>query len=116
MTDIATHRPFDILVVPFPFSDEEHRQKLRPALVVSTVEYNQKNSSLVLAMITSAKKSNFFGDCKISDYKNTNLRNECVVRMKLFTIDSALIKGKIGSLSKGDIAKVKKSLGAILQR
>ena len=109
-----THKPFDIVVVPFPFSDDTGKSKYRPALVLSSKEYNQKNNNLILAMITSAKNSSFFGDHKIFDYKNTNLQNECVVRMKLFTLDVALIKGKIGNLSAVDADRIRKNLKEVL--
>ncbi len=111
---MTTYKPCDIVVVPFPFSDDTNKHKYRPALVLSSKEYNQENSNLILAMITSAKNSSFFGDYKISDYKNTNLQNECVVRMKLFTLDAALIKGKIGVLNKVDATKIRKNLKEIL--
>jgi hypothetical protein len=66
-------------------------------------------------MITSANNSNFWSDYKIKDYKNTNLKNECIVRMKLFTIDVALIKSKIGTFSKLDSEQVKKNLKQALK-
>jgi mRNA interferase MazF len=110
-----TYKPFDIVVVPFPFSDELGKHKHRPALVLSSKDYNQKNHHLILAMITSAKNSNFWSDYKITDYKGTNLQNDCVVRMKLFTVDATLIKNKIGALNKSDADKIKKNLRTILQ-
>ena len=108
------HKPFDIVIVPFPFADEMKRYKYRPALVVSSKEYNQKTHCLTLAMITSAKKSDFWGDCTITDYKSTDLQNGCIVRMKFFTIDAILIKAKIGSLGKRDVGKIRKNLKLVL--
>lgn len=110
---MTTYKPLDIVVVPFPFSDDLKKIKHRPALVLSNKKYNQENRNLILAMITSAKNSHFFGDQKVTNYKNTNLQNECVVRMKLFTLDSVLIKGRIGVLNKVDAVKIKKNLKEI---
>jgi mRNA interferase MazF len=112
---MTTHKPFDIVVVPFPFSDSLKKVKYRPALVISGKEYNQKNQNLILAMITSAKKSSFWKDQKITEYEGTNLQNECLVRMKLFTIDSSLVKENIGSLGKKDVTKIKQNLKEILK-
>lgn len=109
------YKPYDIVVVPFPFSDSFQKIKYRPALVVSGLEYNQNNNTQILAMITSAKKSAFWKDHKITDYTNTNLQTKCFVRMKLFTVDSSLIKIKIGSLGKKDAAQISKNLKEILQ-
>lgn len=109
------YKPFDIVIVPFPFADNFDKHKHRPALVLSSKKYIEKNSHTILAMITSAKKSDFWSDYKIKNYKNTNLRNECIVRMKLFTVDVALIKSKIGTLGKLDASQVKKSLKQALK-
>ncbi|OFW79828.1 MAG: hypothetical protein A2887_06425 [Alphaproteobacteria bacterium RIFCSPLOWO2_01_FULL_40_26] len=111
---MITYKPFDIVVVPFPFADDESKYKHRPALVLSNEEYNQKNNNLILSMITSAKNSNFWSDHIITNYEGTNLQNKCVIRMKIFTIDTALVKGKIGALSKTDTRKIKQNLKVIL--
>ena len=44
--------PFDIVEVPFPFSDVP-RSKRRKALALSDAVFNQKNASSLLMMITS---------------------------------------------------------------
>ena len=107
------YQPFDIAIVPFPFSDHPHQLKLRPALVLSNKEYNQKTGCTMFLMITSAKHSEFWGDYKINNYDNTNLENNCLVRMKLFTLDNTLIKAKIGTLNQSDIKNINKTLSAI---
>jgi mRNA interferase MazF len=112
---MTSYKPYDIVVVPFPSSESFDKRKYRPALVISGSEYNQKNNTQIVAMITSAKKSIFWNDHKITDYKGTNLKNECSVRMKLFTVDSHLVKMKIGSLNKKDAAQIKKNLKEILK-
>ncbi len=49
---IATFRPGDVVVVPFPFTDREAAQR-RPTLVCSLESYNRDARHLVLAMITT---------------------------------------------------------------
>jgi mRNA interferase MazF len=106
---------FDIVVVPFPFSDRT-ASKRRPALVVSTAAFNQTQGNSVLAMITSAEQTAWLGDYVITDFKNTGLNNSCVVRLKIFTLDHRLIirkAGKLGSLDQEKLNSHWKSLLAI---
>ncbi len=105
-----TYKPFDVVVVPFPFTDSA-RSKRRPALVLSQSEnFGSKIEHSVLAMITSQKNEPWPLDCTIKNKKQCGLTAPSVVRMKLFTLDNRFIIGKIGQLSKNDQKQVKQSL------
>ena len=92
---------FSVVVVPFPFTDQD-ASKRRPALVLSSILFNTSVQHSVLAMITSAKNSNWLLDVAISDLKSAGLASESIVRMKLFTLDNRLIIRQAGSLSDAD--------------
>ena len=50
-----TYKPFDVVVVPFPFTDIK-ADKRRPALILSSdTKFNKKSGHAVMAMITSQK-------------------------------------------------------------
>ena len=107
------YKPFDIVVVPFPFTDSS-QTKRRPALVLSqSKHFNAKIEHSVLAMITSLKNDPWPLDCLIEDKKQSGLTAPSVVRMKLFTLDNRFILRKIGHLSKKDQSKVKRSLSQL---
>ena len=56
-TPIVTFEAFDVVVVPFPFTDR-NTTKRRPALVLSDARaFNEQAGHFVLAMITSARHS-----------------------------------------------------------
>ncbi len=97
---------FDVVVVPFPFTDRASTKR-RPAIVISTGTFNKAQSNSVLAMITSAEQSEWLGDCPISDLKAAGLINDCVIRLKLFTLDHRLIIRKAGTLSSADQKQLK---------
>ena len=105
---------FDVLVVPFPFTDRL-AAKRRPALVVSNAGFNDVASHAVMAMITSAEQPAWPTDVAIRDLDAAGLRSPCVVRMKLFTLDRRLVLQTAGHLSKRDAAAVAKSLAMILK-
>ncbi|MBT4089145.1 MAG: type II toxin-antitoxin system PemK/MazF family toxin [Deltaproteobacteria bacterium] len=107
------YEPFDIVVVPFPFTDSA-RSKRRPALVLSNNEdFGNEIEHSVLAMITSQKNSPWPLDCAIKYKKASGLTAPSVVRMKLFTLDNRFILTKIGHLSKSDQKQVEQSLSKI---
>lgn len=103
-----TCEPFDVVVVPFPFSDRK-ASKRRPALVVSSVRFNAWHQQLVLAMITSTA-SEWPSDVPISAWQTANLTVPSKVRLKLFTLDRGLIVRKLGSLADVDREPVKTAL------
>ncbi len=108
------YKQFDVVVVPFPFTDK-NSSKRRPALVISKPNVlGNKVGQSVLAMITSAKQSNWPLDVGIKDLDVVGLSSDSVVRMKLFTLDHQLILRKIGHLSKQDTSAVKTSLTALI--
>ena len=98
--------PFDVVVVPFPFTDRDS-SKRRPALVLCSSNFNQKAEHSVLAMITSAGQSSWPGDYAIQELDVAGLPAECVVRLKLFTLDHRLIIRKSGKLAEGDQKKIR---------
>lgn len=111
---IKTYRTYEIVVVPFPFTDRE-KSKNRPALIISSEIFNAKNGKSVMAMITSnIGKELWPNDVDIRHLKPTGLTVSSLVRFKMFTIDHNLIKARIGSLHDEDIEIVKETLKEIL--
>lgn len=88
---------WDVVVVPFPFSDRS-QTKRRPALCLSTSDFNE-NGYVVLAMITSSTRSDWPGDHRIRGLESAGLRASCRVRLKIFTIDARLITRTLGTLA-----------------
>ena len=103
-----TFEPFDVVVVPFPFTDREAERR-RPALVVSSPDFNETHAQSILAMITSAG-GEWTSDVALLDWSEAGLSVPCKVRLKLFTLDDALILRKAGALSERDAEAVRSSL------
>ena len=102
MSTMTTLERFDVVVVPFPFTDRT-AEKRRPALVLShPSDFNAPTKHAVLAMITSATDRLWALDVPISDLTASGLSVPCAVRFKLFTLDQRLILRKLGSLAVKD--------------
>ena len=103
---------WDVVVVPFPFS-EKPTAKRRPALVASKRIFNENGHS-ILAMITTKAHRPWPGDVVLTDCTTAGLRLECIVRLKLFTLDNRLILRTLGHLSETNRKRVAKSLRTYL--
>lgn len=105
-----TYKQFDVVVVPFPFTDSSAKKK-RPAVVISdATAFNKPTEKNVMAMITTATHSPWALDVSIVDLVSTGLKAPSLIRMKLFTLDDTLITKKIGKLGESDRSNLKTSL------
>lgn len=104
--------PFDVVAVPFPFTDSA-RRKRRPALVLSSASFNREVRHCVMAMITSTENAHWLHDVPITDLASAGLPSESVVRMKLFTLDNRFVIRKVGSLADEDREELLASLSRI---
>ena len=105
--------PFDVVVVPFPFTDKVGTKR-RPALVVSTTAFNGGHDQLVLAMITSTRRDDWPSDIPLEGWHDAGLAVPCKVRLKLFTLASDLIIKRAGSLVDHDRRAVRGALSLCL--
>jgi len=111
----VTFNQFDVVVVPFPFTDNAN-QKRRPALVISDQStFNKIMNRSVMAMITTASHARWALDIDIQDLSSTGLTHPSIIRMKLFTLDDALVIKRIGTLSQTDRASTKEAIAQLLK-
>ena len=106
-------KPFALVRVPFPFSDR-NAQKRRPALVLSQPDFQQRSGHVLLAMVTSANQSSWPLDWLVQELEPAGLRQPCLVRMKLFTLDERLLLGQLGALAETDRLGVSQRLMSLL--
>jgi mRNA interferase MazF len=106
-------KPFDVIVVPFPFTDSA-AVKRRPALVLSAQAFNDRAAHLVLAMITSRENRGWPLDVEIRDLPAAGLSHESIVRMKLFTLDERFVLRKVGALAGSDRTEMQRALRLLL--
>jgi mRNA interferase MazF len=104
MRPSVIYERWDVIVVPFPFSDKA-AEKRRPALVLSNAAFNGAGHT-VLAMITTRGHHPWPGDCNLEDHGDAGLPLPCLVRLKLFTLDNRVILRRLGSLSDPDRNRV----------
>ena len=98
----------DVVLVPFPFTDLTSR-RTRPAVVVSTSEFERATGSFTVAMVTSTPQHTPY-DCALADWKKTRLLFPSWVRARLVTLSPTLVRYRPGRLTARDLTEVEKRL------
>ena len=101
---------WDVVVVPFPFSTQAG-EKRRPAVALSSRRFN-RGGHTILVMVTSAEHSPWAGDTPITGLSTAGLRAQCMVRLKLFTLDNRLLLRRLGALDAADRRQLLENLRA----
>lgn len=104
---------FDTAVVPFPFA-EQAVLKRRPVVVVSSRQFNQDNGATLVAMITTAKASEWPSDIVLTDLVAAGLNTPCILRWRLTTLPNDLILRALGRLSALDRLACERGMAAMI--
>ena len=104
----------DVILVPYPFGERAGGRK-RPALVISSREYNQATGELVIAQITGRVSApERPGDYELEKWKEANLPGPAMVRSRLATLNISLVLRRLGTLSTDDFQRALASLSAVI--
>lgn len=89
--------------------------KRRPVIVLSTEEFQQAGSKLIVAGITSTIAPPFRpGDVLLNDWREAGLVKPSAVRGLVTVIDRNQIVRRLGQLSRSDFALVEQSIAGIM--
>lgn len=110
---MISYRRGDVVLVKFLFSDGKGI-KLRPALVLSSKDYNANRKELIMAAITSNVERRLIGDTRLSDWKEANLLHPSLVTAIIRTIKQDMVERKLGRLSENDFRIVERNLRDVL--
>lgn len=114
MTSTTRFELGDVVLVPFPFTNQSAFKK-RPAVVVSGREYSAARADAVLMAITSQlRPSAAFGDLWLQDWEQAGLLKASAVKPVFATIERRLILRRLGALSHHDLAGLREVIGRIL--
>ncbi|MDY6823336.1 MAG: type II toxin-antitoxin system PemK/MazF family toxin [Thermodesulfobacteriota bacterium] len=103
----------DIVLVPFPFTDQTTTKK-RPAIIVSSNAYNQNRPDLVIMAVTSQIHGpGYWGDVRIQNWQQAGLLKPSVIKPILTTVEKGLIIKKLGSIADPDRPALAEELQSI---
>lgn len=114
MPSMTDYKFGDVILVPFPFTDQSDAKK-RPAIVVSSQEYNKKLPDLILMAVTSQiKPASSFGEITITQWKQSGLVKPSITKPIFTTIEKGLVLRKLGRLGSKDVDDLVIALHSIL--
>jgi mRNA interferase MazF len=92
----------DVLLVPFPFTDQTTAKK-RPAVVVSSAAYHSRRPDVILLAVTTQMRADpGFGELEVSQWKKAGLLKPSVIKPVMTTIENNLVLRKLGRLPQED--------------
>lgn len=104
----------DVVLVPFPFTDQSGAKK-RPAVIVSSSGYNASRRDLVIMAITSQSGTPpGFGDGAIIDWQAAGLIKPSMFKPLFTTIEQGLVVRVLGTLSTGDLQTLRDLLSHVV--
>jgi mRNA interferase MazF len=105
----------DLLLVPFPFSDQSGR-KVRPVIVISNNEFNKYSDDVIVIGVTS----NILKDKYTINLTNKNLDEgklitDCIIKIEnILKLDKELIIKKIGKINQETLKNMIDKLSSII--
>jgi mRNA interferase MazF len=104
----------DLVLMPFPFTDQIGVKK-RPAVVVSSTAYNTARRDLVLMAVTSQiRATTGIGEVVVSDWQKAGLLKASVIKPVLTTVEKNLILRTLGHLEPADQGALRNALRLII--
>ena len=114
MPSMTAYNFGDVILVPFPFTDQS-QAKQRPAVVVSSARYNTERPDLVLMAITSqVRLPAAFGEVIIQHWQVAKLLKPSAIKPVFATLDKRLVRKSLGRLHETDRASLKATMQIIL--
>jgi mRNA interferase MazF len=103
----------DVVLVPFPFTDQTG-QKKRPAVVVSSLAYDRAKPDVILMAVTSQDRPASLGDVEVRAWRDAGLLKPSVIKPVLTTVEKTIVMRRLGRLADRDIEALRRALAVIL--
>lgn len=93
----------EVVLVPFPFTDQSGAKK-RPAVIVSSSGYHAGRRDLVIMAITGQVRQPLgFAEALVADWQAAGLIKQSVLKPVFTTIEQGLVLRSMGRLSDADL-------------
>jgi mRNA interferase MazF len=104
----------DIVLVPFPFTDQS-TAKRRTAVMICSAAYQRERPDLTILAVTSpARPVATVGEVQVKDWKQAGLLKASVMKPVIGTIERALMRKRLGTLSADDQPSLREAIGQII--
>ena len=110
---MTVYKRGDIILVPFPFSDQTSTKK-RPAVVISSDFYKSVSSDIIIAITSKFNEIITAGECIVEDWEGAGLLKPSAIKPAISTIEAKLVIKQLGSLSHRDLTSLEVVLRKLL--
>lgn len=91
MPNMTTYNYGDIILVPFPFTNQSTSKK-RPAVVISSDAYNNDRPDIIFMAVTSQMRHlGNTGESEVKDWQEAGLLKPSLLKPILTTIEKTLV-------------------------
>ena len=102
MLNTTSYEFGDVVLVPFPFSDQSTTKK-RPAVIVSSEAYHRQRPDLIVMAVTSRfRPEQTVGEVLVQQWQSAGLLKPSMLKPLLATIERALVLRIMGKLHPDD--------------
>jgi mRNA interferase MazF len=107
---MTTWRRGDVVLVPIGFTDRSGFKR-RPAVVVSSDQYNTQSPDMMIASITGNLQAvRHPGDQLITHWQEAGLLRPSLMQVKIATVETSIVEGRLGRLADVDLAAFDRGL------
>ena len=114
MTNSSRFSFADVVLVPFPFTDQSGTKK-RPAVVVSSPSYNGKRRDIVIMAVSSQVRTPLgLGEAMINDWQAAGLIKASVLKPVFTTIEQRLVIRTMGKMTAADAKTLREVMADVI--
>lgn len=114
MESLPTYTFGEVILVPFPFTNQAGNKK-RPAVVISSSDYHTQRPDVLIMAITSQPHTMLdFASFQIMDWQTAGLLKPSFVKPILTTIEQTLVIRSMGNLTARDQNSLRQMLKMVL--
>ena len=104
----------DIVLVPFPFTNQAGTKK-PPAVVISNTAYNTARRDLVIMAVTSQPMpTGALGEASVADWQAAGLIKPSAIKPVITTIEQTLVIRRLGQLASEDQQALRSAIAKIV--
>ena len=105
------YEPGDVVFLPFPYRDQL-AESVRPAVIVSRTDFNQRGDVIVAAVTTHPARLST--DVTLLDWQAAKLLKPSTVRVLIATVADVRIVHHVGHLTDRDWAAVQQQFANVI--
>jgi mRNA interferase MazF len=104
----------DVVLVPFPFTDQS-TSKQRPAVVVSSAAYHRDRAdALILAISSRGRRGGVIEEPSIAGWQEAGLLKPSFMKPLIATIECTILRRRLGRFRQDDQVALRRLLDDIL--